>query len=131
MIQAAKKQSIIIQYLVWHFFDVPRQILKGWKNFLLFNLDYFSVPLLIKTFFSHWRKYRWFYGRGFDLGRYLEVFFSNLISRILGAIVRSFLIFIGLVTEIFVFLGGLIILIIWLISPILLIIGLILGFKII
>ena len=90
------QQNILISYLIWYFFDVPREILRGWKNFLFFNLNYFSIPILLKTFFSHWRQYKWSYGRGFDISRYLEAFFSNLISRILGAIMRAILIFIGI-----------------------------------
>ena len=73
-------QNIFIQYFLWYFHDVPKEILKGWRNFLVFNFNYFSIPLLLKTFFSHWRQYKWSYGRGFDIARYLEAFFSNLIS---------------------------------------------------
>lgn len=131
MIETAEKQNIVIQYLSWQFWEVPREILKAWRNFLLFNLNYFSIPLLIKTFFSHWRRYQWSYGRGFDIGRYFEVFFSNLISRILGAIVRSFLLIIGLIVEFFIIAGGLIVFLSWLILPAILIAGLIFGFKII
>jgi len=131
MLEAAKKQNIVIQYLIWQFFDVPGELIKAWKNFLLFNLNYFSISLLVKTFFSHWRRYKWFYGKGFDLGKYFEVFFSNLISRVLGAIVRSFLLLIGLIVEIFIVLAGLIVFVGWLIMPALLIAGLIFGFKII
>ena len=122
---------VIIQYLTWHFFDVPREIIKAWKNFLLFNLNYFSISLLFKTLFSHWRKYKWSYGRGFDIKRYFEVFFSNLISRILGAAVRSFLILFGLMAEIFIIFAGLIILIAWLVMPLLLVAGFVFGFNII
>ncbi|MBZ9578495.1 hypothetical protein KJA14_01450 [Patescibacteria group bacterium] len=123
-------KNILIQYLVWHFFDVPKEILLGWRNFLLFNLNYFSIPLLLKTFFSHWRQYKWDYGRGFDIPRYIESFFSNLISRILGAIMKSILIFIGILTEIFVVLFGVIIFVGWIVLPVLLIAGLWFGFKI-
>ena len=131
MIPAVKKQNIIIQYLIWHFFDVPKEILKAWKNFLFFNLNYFSVFLLLKTFFSHWRKYRWSYGRGFDVKVYIETFFSNFISRILGAIVRSFFIFSGLLIEVFIFLAGFVILFAWLFLPIFLITSLIFGIKLV
>jgi len=131
MITAAKKQNIVIQYLIWQLFDVPKGLIGAWKNFLLFNLNYFSIVLLFKTLFSPWRKYKWSYGRGFDIGRYLETFFSNLVSRILGAIIRSFLIFIGLMAEIFIVFAGLIVFIGWLIMPAFLIAGLIFGFKII
>jgi len=120
---------ILIQYLSWHFFDVPKDILRGWKNFLKFGLNYFSISLLFKTLFSHWRKYRWFYPKGFDIGKYIEVFFSNLISRILGAILRIFLIITGVLAEIFIIFAGIVIFLGWLILPALLIAGLIFGIK--
>ena len=125
------QQNILIQYLLWYFFDVPKEILKGWRNFLLFNLNYFSFFLLLKTFFSHWRQYKWSYGRGFDIARYLEAFFSNLISRILGAIMRTFLIFVGILTEIFIIIFGAIIFLGWILLPVFIIFGLYFGFKII
>jgi len=121
--------NIFSQWLCWQFFEVPKEILKIWRNFLLFNLNYFSIPLLVKTFFSHWRKYKWFYGRGFDIGKYFEVFVSNLISRIFGAITRGFLIFAGLIIEILIFFAGLVVFLCWLFLPFFLIAGLIIGLK--
>jgi len=123
-------KNILIQYLIWHFFDQTRKILKVWKDFLLFNLNYFSIPILIKTFFSHWRRYKWYYPRGLDIPVYLEVFFSNLISRILGAIMRAVLIFIGLLLEILIFFGGAILFLGWILLPIFIIFGLFFVFKI-
>ncbi len=126
-----KKQNIIIQWFFWHFLEAPKDILKIWKNFLKFNLYYFSIALLLKTLFFPWRRYQWTVsGRGFDIGKYLEAFFSNLISRILGAIVRSIFIIIGLLTEFFIFLAGMILFLGWLILPVFLIASLIFGFSI-
>ena len=122
-------QNVFLQYLAWQFLDVSKSILLGWKNFLKFGLNYFSVPLLIKTLFSHWRRYKWSYPRGFDIGKYFEVFISNLISRILGAVLRIFLIIIGVLAEIFLIFAGILIFIGWLILPGLLILILIFGFK--
>lgn len=118
------------QWVFWQFFEMPGNILKAWINFLLFNLNYFSIPLLLKTFFSPWRRYKWSYGKGFDIKRYLEALFSNLISRILGAVMRSFLIFVGLLAEIFIIFAGIIIFLGWLVLPVLLIGGLIFGLKV-
>lgn len=114
-------QNIIIQYIVWQFFDVPREILRAWRNFLKFNLNYFSTILLFKTLFYPWRRYSWSRGRGFNVSEYLEVFFSNLISRIIGAIMRSFLIIIGIFTEILIIFVGLFIFLSWFILPVILI----------
>jgi len=131
MIEVTQKQNIFLQYVEWYFFEMPTNILKAWKNFLRFNLDYFSIPLLLKTFFSHWRRYSWSYPRGFDIGKYLETFFSNLISRVLGAIMRTFLILFGVLVEIFLIFGGLFLLFGWIFLPVFLISGTIFGFKII
>ena len=124
------KQNIFAQYLVWQFADVPKAILAGWQNCLRFNLNYWSVPLLLKTLFSHWRRYHYSYGRGFNLRRYFEAFSFNMISRVLGTLMRSVLIILGLLTEILVILAGAIVFFIWLILPLLLIGGIFYGFKI-
>jgi len=124
-------QNIFFHYLSWHFLEAPRNILRAWKNFLKFGLNYFSLPLLLRTLFSPWHKYVWAYPRGLYIGKRLEVFISNLISRILGAILRIFLIVIGLLVEIFIFFAGIIILLNWLLLPALLVTGLILAIKII
>ncbi|NCO80328.1 hypothetical protein GW869_00915 [bacterium] len=123
-------QNIFLQYLNWQFFDVPGNILKAWRNFLKFNLNYFSVPLLLKSFFSPWRRYNMPYGRGFDIGKYLETLISNLIFRFLGLVMRSFLIIIGLLVEIFIIFAGAILFFGWLVLPAILIAGLIFGFKV-
>lgn len=124
-----KQQNIIFQYLEWQYFLAPKNILIGWRNFFLFNLNYFSVFPLLRTLFSPWRRYVWIYPKGFDIGKYFEVLISNLISRVLGAIMRSSLIIIALFIEILIFLGGIVILISWILLPLVLIFGFILGFN--
>jgi hypothetical protein len=120
--------SIFLQILAWQFFEVPKAILKGWKNFLYFNLNYFSVPVLLKTFFSHWRKYRYPYGRIFEVWKNIETFVFNMMSRIIGAILRTVFIIFGVVTEVLIILGGAVVFFSWLLSPALLLAGLLLGF---
>jgi len=84
--EISQKRNIIFLWIGWYYFEMSNNLLDAWKNFLLFNLNYFSIPLLLKTFFSPWRRYKWTYSRGFDIKQYFETFISNLISRILGAI---------------------------------------------
>jgi hypothetical protein len=117
----AISQNIFIQYLTWHFYDQPRKILKTWEGFLLFNLEYFSVFLLLKTFFSPWRQYTWSYPRGLDIPKYLETFFSNRISSILGAILRAPIIITGIIFEILILIIGFLIFLGWLVLPALLV----------
>jgi len=131
MLEAAKRQNIVSQWLSWQFFDVPKGILGAWKNFLKFNLNYFSVGLLLKTFFSPWRRIQVSYGKGFDVGRYLSAFASNSIFRLLGAIVRSFLIFVALLVELLIVVLGAIVFFGWLVLPALLVTGFFFGIYVI
>ena len=129
MIKVSPKRFIILQFLVWHFYDAPKGILKAFKNFLVFNFNFFSIGLLFKTLFSHWRRYKESYGRGLDIKRYFSVFVGNLISRILGALVRTVTIFVGLLAGFFIFLAAIFVFLVWLFLPILLFLGLYFGLK--
>jgi len=123
-------QNIFIKYLVWHFFDTPKGILRAWQNCLEFNLNHWSVPLLFKTWFSPWRRYKYSYGKGFSFSKYFEVFTFNMTSRVIGAIMRSVLIILGSLAEVLVFLLGSIVFLTWLILPLLVFFGFIYGCKI-
>ncbi len=123
-------QNILVQYFVWQFEDVPKELFKAWKNYLAFYLSFFSTPLLLKTFFSPWHGLRWSYGRGFKASRYLEVFISNGFSRIIGAFLRTFIIVLGFLFEIIIFFLGLLIVLAWYLLPIILIGIFIFGIKI-
>lgn len=121
--------SLPILFLQWYFFDVPLFLLQAFKNFLRFGAYFFSIPVLIKTLFSHWHKFSWEYPRGFDLWKYIEVFLSNLISRVIGAVLRIVFILMGIIFEIFIFIGGIIVIFGWFLVPILLFLGLMYGIR--
>jgi len=126
---AVIKQNVLLQLISWQFLEVPKEILKAWKNFLKFNLEYFSIPLLLKTYLSYWRGYKWSYGRGFDLGVWVEAAVSNAISKILGAFLRTFPLIIGIITEVVIFFLGLIFFFSWFFLPIIFIVGIFYGLK--
>lgn len=129
MIESSPKQNIVFKWLRWHFIEESKTIFKAWRNFLYFNFNYFSISQLLKTFFSHWRRYRDFYGRGFDIKRYIQVFISNTISRVLGVIVRTITILIGLTVEFFIFVGGIFVFLFWVLLPVIVIILFLLGLQ--
>jgi len=124
MTEISRKQNIFFQWIEWHFFDVPQNIFSAWKNFLKFNMEYFSVPLLLRTLFSPWRRYLWTYPKGFDVWGTIETFTSNLFSRFMGIILRFFLIITGLSIEVFMLFAGAIIVASWILLPVLLPVGL-------
>ena len=125
--QEAKKENIIAMWFSWHFYEAPKFLIGVWQNYIFFVSNYFSLPLLLATFFSPWRRYAWRYPRGFDIGEYYKVFISNIFSRIIGAMMRFVFIVLGIMAQIFTIITGLIIILFWVLIP-LIIIGLMLFF---
>ncbi len=129
MKKIAEKRGILEQVIGWYLSEVPKNIIKAWKNFLAFGLDYFSIFLLFKTFFSYWHRYKSSYGRGFDLKRYFEAASFNLISRALGAFVRSIFIVVGIAVEICLVFLGLAVFTGWFLLPFLISGGFLFGVR--
>lgn len=104
--------------LHWYYNQGIHELLEIWKNFLFFTWWYFSIAELSKTLFSPWRRdvsmSSW---RGFHPLKTLELFFENIVSRLLGAVVRLAVICAGLVFLSFVFIAGLAINFLWISAP--------------
>lgn len=100
-----------------------------WRNYISFGQNYFSIPLLLKTFFSPWRRYKWKYPRGFDAQAYFETLVSNIVSRVLGALCRTVLILLGILAEVFILVMGAVVFTSWLFLPLLIVLGLVLYFQ--
>lgn len=110
-------KAILFQFLFWYVFDVPKEILKGWRNYLIFYLNYFSVITLVKTYFSHWHRYHFSYGKGWNPTRYFEALTGNIMSRVIGMILRTFLIIFGIFSEIIILFLGALVLAGWYLLP--------------
>ena len=121
--EAVKKEDILISWILWQFFEMPKFLLKVWANYFVFASNLFSLPLLLKTFFAPWRKYRWTYPKGFNIGEFFNTLVSNTISRVLGAIMRIILILTGIICQVLVAVFGFIIFLGWLISPFIILFG--------
>ena len=104
---------------------MPKFLISVWKNYLMFATNYFSVTLLLKTFFSPWRRYNWIYPKGFNIVEFFNTLVSNIFSRILGAMMRTALIIVGIIFQLFVIIVGGIIFLGWILMPFLIVLGLI------
>lgn len=123
MLNPSPKLNIFLKWLFWHFIEMPKAIANGWGNFLKFNFHYFSIGALIKSLFSPWKGDVGDYGRGFDAKKYFDTFFGNMISRVLGAIIRLVIIAFGLVFGVLTFVIGSFVLLIWICLPIIVVAG--------
>lgn len=114
---SSQRENIIVLWTFWHFFEMPAFLVSVWKNYIFFGLNYFSVPLLAKTLFSPWRRYKWAYPRGFDPVEFFNTLVSNIFSRFLGALCRIVLIIIGCIAQVFILLAGPIVILVWVLIP--------------
>ena len=122
--ESAERQNIFNMWFLWHFYETPKFLFSVWKNFIRFGSNYFSIPLLLKTFFSPWRRYRWLYPKSFDIVEFFNTLVSNTFSRILGSICRAVLITFGVIFQIFIFIAGIVVILFWLFIPLIVIAGL-------
>ena len=114
--------SIIFGYLRWHYGKSVYSLTRVWKNFLFFIYEFFSIRLLFKNFFDPWKRMTDAYPKSFNLKKYFFAFIANIIVRIVGVIMRTFLLIVGLTCYILFTLIYPIAIIIWLILPLIIII---------
>jgi hypothetical protein len=112
-----QKENIFIEWFAWHFWEMPKFLVSVWKNYINFALNFFSAPLLLKTFFSPWRRSVWKYPKVFDIKEIFSTFVSNTFSRVVGAICRFVLLITGAIFQVSVLLIGFIAILFWLLIP--------------
>ena len=92
---------------------------------VLRTADFFSVGLLLKTLFNPFRQIS-AAPVGGDLSVQLSAFFDKMFSRVIGAVVRSMVIIVGLLMILLRFLWMIVGIIMWLALPLMPFIGIIL-----
>jgi hypothetical protein len=122
--------GVFLRYIMWHYTLALRDILKVWGNFFWFIGHYFSMPLLLRTFFSPWKRMSEQYQKD-GLEALAEVVVVNIMSRTLGMFVRFILLLVGLTVEIFLIVGLLIFYVVWLVLPLASIVAVFVGIVLI
>lgn len=107
----------IIIFWRWYYSRAIKDILTAWKNFIIFSLEYFSIPLLLKTLLSPWKRDITKKPRGFDIQKFFSYLSFNAISRVIGLIVRLSTIIVGIIIFFAIIIFGGLFFIIWLILP--------------
>jgi len=118
-----------INYFYWQLLLTPKKIISRIKTFLIFGLEFFSVKETILNIFSPWKREIIDYGKGFNIERYIEAITSNIISRVIGFVMRLFLLAFFIVYEIAVLIFGTIILILYTTYPFIAVGLIIISFK--
>lgn len=94
--QSMEFLKTFLGYLKWHYSKALIATFSLWKNILYFLFNFFSIRSLLGNFFTPWKRLADSYPKKFDLKVYFFTFIVNIITRIVGMILRSIIIFIGL-----------------------------------
>ncbi len=116
---------LFISFFKWWYSDGWRQRARLMMIKLEGVIDYFSIDLLLKTLFQPFRQDSTGKVDG-SLDRKLRAFADNLISRVLGAIIRLVILLFGLVAIAFNTVVAIGALVVWAIVPVLPVVGIIL-----
>ncbi len=110
-------------FLQWWYSEQFVNILKYFETFFVYLFDLFSVRVCLTTLFDVWRRDKTSY-QGLSLPEILQAWSLNIVSRLIGAVVKTFTILAYLVVALFFLSLTLVFLLFWLLFP-LIIIGLI------
>lgn len=117
---------VIVGILTWWYSAGLLQASRAVGRRLAGLFDYFSLDILIKTLFSPFRQISAGRVDG-PIGDQLRAFVDKLISRIIGAIVRSIVMVVGVMSLAVASITGATYLLIWLLMPVLPLVGLTLA----
>ncbi len=104
-------------YFAWHYGRGLRDFKKNWFSLVSFTYRFFSIPTLFRTLFVPWRRLTEEV-RHTDGETFLMSVVTNLLMRIVGFVIRTFVIFLGLLAFLFVALGGGIVFLGWILFPV-------------
>ena len=113
--------AIIRDYFVWHYTTAWFLLWGVWRNFLWFVIHFFSLPQLMRSWLAPFKRITERRGDKFDLEDLASYVIIGFLSRIIGALVRTVIIVIGLITLALTVLGGFVVYLLWALVPFLII----------
>ena len=109
--------TLFFQYFRWHYSQGIVDMFHIIGNFLWFFYEFFSIPLLLKTYFVPFHRLNEEGPVGLDVGKIFERLMVNGLMRIVGMLLRTGIILFGVLLLVLTFLTGLVFVLIWLIAP--------------
>ena len=109
---------IIPYYFSWHYSRGLSDYFKVWKNLTWFLWNFFSIKVLLKTFFMPFKRLKENYTGNLDVENFLTSIIVTTLMRIVGMFARGTIIVCGIISLIIFVLGGLVGFIIWIFLPV-------------
>ncbi len=87
---------LVTHYTHWHYAEAPAGLFHVWLNFMRYTEQLFSIRLHAHTLFSPWHRIVDEPAKKYDLEEYALSFVVNVMSRVIGFLLRTVLIITGL-----------------------------------
>lgn len=91
--------TFMTRYMAWHYAEAPRLMVEVWRNLFWFIGHLFSIAQLTRSLFSPWKRIVAERHKKWDFEDIASAILANTVSRIIGALLRTTLIVIGLVAQ--------------------------------
>lgn len=119
--------SFLHDYFVWHYTKAFFEIFHVFTNFLWFVTNFFSIPQLTKSFFAPWRRMTESLHKGFNFEELASYVIVGILSRVVGILMRSIILLLGLLTLIILTIVFLSIYVFWIFAPAFMLVALFYG----
>jgi len=121
--------TVIGHYFIWHYGRAIRDLTRIYRNLIAFTFNFFSVSVLVNSYFAPWRRMGEDYPEHLiELFAVLSVFLVNSIMRVVGILMRTVIIVFGMVATLLVIVSYPFVLAFWLVLPFLVVIIFFIGF---
>jgi hypothetical protein len=121
---------IIPSYFAWHYGRGISDLVRLYQNYIWFFFNFFSINLLVKTFFAPWQRIAEHRSKaGIDFEDIAEVLTINIIMRLVGMMIRTIFIVIGSICVVLVAVFGALFFVVWLLLPVLVPVSIIYGLS--
>ena len=121
--------TVIGHYFIWHYGRAIRDLTRIYRNLIAFTFNFFSVTILVNSYFAPWRRLGEDYPEhSVDLFNYFSTFLVNIIMRLVGIFMRTVVIVLGMAMTLLVILSYPVVLVLWIILPFAVVIIFFIGF---
>ncbi|MBI5817289.1 MAG: hypothetical protein HZB09_02580 [Candidatus Yonathbacteria bacterium] len=117
------------QFVIWYYTAALFNFIKISRDFIWFLFHFFSIPILIPTLFSKWKRIGDVRTKKFNIADFFSVLIVNSIMRIVGFFIRSFVVITGFVSIVLAIAAEIAVFIAWLFLPVIIVALFVLGMK--
>ncbi len=121
--------GFVFSYFIWHYSTSLKELFGICRDFLWFVYHFFSIDVLSKTLFSPWQRMDEQYQRGAGMSAFFESFIVTTLMRIVGFLIRSFVIIIGFMMLALVFAIEIVFFFCWMLMPLIILLLFVSGVR--